>query len=244
MKVTVIGYWGGFPAANEATSGYLFEHDEFRMLVDCGSGVLSKLQNYVAVEKLDAVVISHYHHDHVADIGPLQYARLIKKNLGENLPVLPIYGHPFDQEEFARLAHEGITEAVAYDPERSLQIGPFHITFMKTVHPVACYAMRITTGDATVVYTADSTYLPEFAPFAKNADLLICECNFYAGQNAAPAGHMTSEEAATIARDANVAELWLTHLPHFGERTQLVSEAKAVFSGKVQLAKTGLMWEK
>ena len=55
---------------------------------------------------------------------------------------------------------------------------------------------------------------------------------------------MTSEEAATIARDANVAELWLTHLPHFGERTQLVSEAKAVFSGKVQLAKTGLMWEK
>lgn len=79
MKVTVIGYWGGFPAANEATSGYLFEHEGFRMLVDCGSGVLAKLQNYVSVEKLDAVVVSHYHHDHVADIGPLQYARLIKK---------------------------------------------------------------------------------------------------------------------------------------------------------------------
>lgn len=115
---------------------------------------------------------------------------------------------------------------------------------MKTVHPVTCYAMRITAGDATVVYTADSSYLPEFAPFAKDADLLICECNFYAGQNAAPAGHMTSEEAATIARDANAGELWLTHLPHFGEHMQLVSEAGAVFSGKIQLAKTGLVWEK
>ncbi|MGG3918403.1 MBL fold metallo-hydrolase [Parageobacillus thermoglucosidasius] len=244
MKVTVIGYWGGFPAANEATSGYLVEHEGFRMLVDCGSGVLAKLQNYVSVEKLDAVVVSHYHHDHVADIGPLQYARLIKKNLGAPLPALPVYGHPFDQGEFARLAHEGITEAIAYDPEQPLQVGPFHITFMKTVHPVTCYAMRITAGDATVVYTADSSYLPEFAPFAKDADLLICECNFYAGQNAAPAGHMTSEEAATIARDANAGELWLTHLPHFGEHMQLVSEAGAVFSGKIQLAKTGLVWEK
>jgi ribonuclease BN (tRNA processing enzyme) len=244
MKVTVIGYWGGFPAANEATSGYLFEHDGFRMLVDCGSGVLAKLQNYVSVEKLDAVIVSHYHHDHVADIGPLQYARLIKKNLGAPLPTLPVYGHPFDQGEFARLAHEGITEAIAYDPGQPLQVGPFHITFMKTVHPVTCYAMRITAGGAAVVYTADSSYLPEFAPFAKDADLLICECNFYAGQNAAPAGHMTSVEAATIARDANVAELWLTHLPHFGEHAQLVSEASAVFSGKVQLAKTGLVWEK
>ncbi|OQP03520.1 MBL fold metallo-hydrolase [Geobacillus sp. 44B] len=243
MKVTVIGYWGGFPAANEATSGYLFEHDDFRLLVDCGSGVLSKLQNYVPVEKLDAVVVSHYHHDHVADIGPLQYGRLIKKNLGMDLPVLPIYGHPYDQGEFARLTHEGITKGIAYHPEEPLQVGPFHITFMKTVHPVTCYAMRITAGEETVVYTADSSYLPEFAPFAKNADLLICECNFYAGQNAAPAGHMTSEEAASIACDAGVAELWLTHLPHFGDHAQLVEEAGQQFSGKIQLAKTGLVWE-
>jgi ribonuclease BN (tRNA processing enzyme) len=244
MKVTVIGYWGGFPAANEATSGYLFEHDGFRLLVDCGSGVLSKLQNYISVEELDAVVISHYHHDHVADIGPLQYARLIKTNLGASLQELPIYGHPFDRDGFARLAHKGITKAIAYDPEKPLEVGPFTITFMKTVHPVICYAMRITAGNATVVYTADSSYLPEFVPFSQNADLLICECNFYAGQNAAPAGHMTSEEAAAIARDANVGELLLTHLPHFGELSRLVSEAKAVFSGNVQLAKCGLVWEK
>ncbi|MBA2874820.1 MBL fold metallo-hydrolase [Thermaerobacillus caldiproteolyticus] len=244
MKVTVIGYWGGFPAVNEATSGYLFEHDGFRLLVDCGSGVLSKLQNYISVEELDAVIISHYHHDHVADIGPLQYARLIKTNLGASLHELPIYGHSFDRDGFTRLAHKGITKAISYDPEKPLEVGPFTIQFMKTMHPVTCYAMRITAGGTTVVYTADSSYLPEFVPFSENADLLICECNFYAGQNAAPAGHMTSEEAATIARDANVGELWLTHLPHFGELPQLVKEATALFSGKVQLAKTGLVWEK
>ncbi|HZG61577.1 MAG TPA: MBL fold metallo-hydrolase [Anoxybacillus sp.] len=244
MKVTVVGFWGGFPAAGEATSGYLFEHDGFHLLVDCGSGVLSQLQNYISVEELDAVIISHYHHDHVADIGPLQYARLIKKNLGASLEELPIYGHSFDRDAFIRLAHKDITKNIAYNPEETLQIGPFTIQFMKTQHPVICYAMRITAGDATVVYTADSSYLPEFVPFAQNADLLICECNFYAGQNAAPAGHMTSEEAATIARDANVGELLLTHLPHFGELDHLVKEAKAIFNGPVHLAQSGLIWEK
>lgn len=77
MKMTVVGFWGGFPEAGEATSGYLFEHDGFRLLVDCGSGVLAQLQKYITPSDIDAVVLSHYHHDHVADIGVLQYARLI-----------------------------------------------------------------------------------------------------------------------------------------------------------------------
>jgi ribonuclease BN (tRNA processing enzyme) len=244
MKVTVIGYWGGFPAAGEATSGYLFEHNGYHLLVDCGSGVLSQLQKYISIEKLDAVIVSHYHHDHVADIGPLQYARLIKKNLGANLGELPIYGHPFDKDGFVRLAHKNVTKSIAYNPEETLHIGPFTIQFMETQHPVICYAMRITAGGSTVVYTADSSYLPEFVSFSQNADLLICECNFYAGQNAAPAGHMTSEEAAKIARDADVGELLLTHLPHFGELDNLVKEAKSIYNGLVNLAKSGLVWEK
>ncbi len=63
MKMTVVGFWGGFPEAGEATSGYLFEHDGFRLLVDCGSGVLAQLQKYITPSDIDAVVLSHYHHD-------------------------------------------------------------------------------------------------------------------------------------------------------------------------------------
>ncbi|MEB3751388.1 MULTISPECIES: MBL fold metallo-hydrolase [Geobacillus] len=242
MKVTVIGYWGGFPAANEATSAYLFEHDGFHLLVDCGSGALAKLQNEVDVRQLDAVVLSHYHYDHVADIGPLQYARLIHRNLGADLPVLPIYGHAEDEEAFARLTHSGITEGVAYDPQETVTVGPFALSFLKTAHPVPCYAMRISAGGKDVVYTADSSYLPEFVPFAQGADLLISECNFYAGQHAAAAGHMTSEEAAAIAKGAEVGELWLTHLPHVGRHEQLVEEAARLFGGVIRLARTGLVW--
>lgn len=243
MKVTVIGFWGGFPGVNEATSGYLFQHEGFNLLVDCGSGVMSKLQQFIEVEQLDAVILSHYHHDHIADIGPLQYGRLIKRNMGVEMGILSIYGHALDEAKFASLSAAPDTEGKAYDPNHDLVVGPFTISFMKTDHPVACYAMRITDGKQTVVYTADSSYKPEFVPFAKEADLLISECNFYAGQNAQKAGHMNSEEAASIARDADVNELVLTHLPHFGNHANLVNEVERVFSGKISLAETGLVWE-
>ncbi|MGI8314491.1 MBL fold metallo-hydrolase [Halobacillus mangrovi] len=241
MKVTVIGYWGAYPAAGSATSGYLFESDGFTMLVDCGSGVLSRLQQFKKVTDLDAVVLSHYHHDHIADIGALQYACLVQNTLNETEEILPIYGHDEDSEKFQLLTHQ-YTEGVAYDPEGSLQVGPFTIEFLKTVHPVSCYGMRITDGKGTAVYTADTSYFPEWADFAKQADLLITDTNFYKGMDGQGPGHMSSVEAAKIASKAEVGTLWLSHLPHFGQLVRLRQEAEDEFNGTIQLAEEGLSW--
>jgi ribonuclease BN (tRNA processing enzyme) len=239
IKVTVIGFWGGFPAVGEATSGYLFEKDGFRLLVDCGSGVVSQLQKYIHLKDLNAVVLSHYHHDHVADIGPLQYGMLIQTMLKNRTEPLAIYGHLEDGEGFKRLAHEPYTKAYSYDPTQTLIVGPFRITFLKTNHPVPCYAMRITDGSGTVIFTADSSFKREFIKFSQDADLLICECNFYAGMDGKQAGHMNSTDAATIAHKANVKHLLLTHLPHFGDHQELVEDAKLHFNGKLELAQSG-----
>lgn len=241
MKVTIIGYWGAYPAAGSATSGYLFEKNGFTMLVDCGSGVLSRLQQFIKVTQLDAVVLSHYHHDHIADIGPLQYANLVQNNLNETNNVLPIYGHTEDQAQFEALTHH-YTKGHAYDPDKTLQVGPFTIEFQKTKHPVSCYGMRITDGEKEVVYTADSSYMDEWTPFAKGADLLITDTNFYRGMDGTKAGHMTSEEVGRIAQEAGVETLWLSHLPHFGQLTRLRQEAENLFEGTIQLAEEGLSW--
>lgn len=242
MKVTVVGFWGGYPEKNEATSSYLLEHEGFKLLIDCGSGAVAQLQNYVSPLELDAVILSHYHHDHVADVGVLQYARLIHSYLGKNVPELPIYGHVYDEQGFARLEMPNVTKAMSYDLAHAKKIGPFTITFLETKHPVTCFAMRITAGEQTVIYTADSSYMEEFISFSQDADLLICECNFYKNQDGTSAGHMNSIEAGKIAEKANVKELMLTHLPHYGEVNQLVQEAKEVFHGSVYLAKSGLVW--
>jgi ribonuclease BN (tRNA processing enzyme) len=236
MKLTIIGFWGGYPKKNAASSGYLIEHEGYRMLVDCGSGVLAKLQNVLQPEELDAVIISHYHPDHIADLGVLQYARYIQGFLGKAIPPLPVYGHAFDKQEFLKLTYKEITKGIAYDPNKVLTVGPFQVSFLKTNHPVPCYAMRIEAGGKVVIYTADSSFKEEFIEFCQGADILLCDCNFYSHQNGKSAGHMNSIEAGQFAKRAAVKQLLLTHLPHYGNLNDLVCEATEEFTGIIKLA--------
>ncbi|WP_408606146.1 MBL fold metallo-hydrolase [Jeotgalibacillus campisalis] len=225
---------------NEASSGYLIEQDNFRILLDCGSGVLSHLQRYVSPEELDAVVITHYHPDHTADIGVLQHALLIQHFLQNKKIHVQAYGHSEDKAGLDSLHYKELMTAHAYIPEETLTLGPFTLSFLKTIHPVPCYAVKVKSDQGVMVFTADSAYQEEFISFAKEVDLLISECNFYKGMDAASAGHMTSEDAAAIAEAANVKTLMLSHLPHFGDLNQLVSEAQETYKGKILLASSGL----
>jgi len=236
MKLTIIGYWGGYPKQNAASSGYLLEHEGFQLLIDCGSGILSKVQNIIQPEDLDAVILSHYHPDHVADIGVLQHARLIQGFLGKKLSALPIFGHPFDEQEFNKLTYKNITKGIAYEPNTGLSVGPFQVSFLKTNHPVPCYAMKFQVKGKAVVYTADSSFKEDFIEFSRNADVLLCECNFYGHQNGKSAGHMNSIEAGNFADKAGVKQLILTHLPHYGNLADLITEASGQYTGIIKLA--------
>lgn len=60
----------------------------------------------------------------------------------------------------------------------------------------------------------DTVSFPGLVPFVAESDLLICESTFVLDEDEARAlerGHMTLRQAATLAREAKVKELWLTH---------------------------------
>ena len=68
MRLTVLGGCGGWPAAGLACSGYLVEHDGFRLLIDPGYAVVPRLLAVVDAAAVDAVLVSHGHPDHCADL--------------------------------------------------------------------------------------------------------------------------------------------------------------------------------
>lgn len=246
MKITVLGFYGGYPTQGVGTTSYLVESDDYHLLLDVGSASVLELEKHVDPLQLDAVLLSHYHPDHVADLGVLQHVRLLKRDEhGRKAPLLPIYGHDETNDEFAKLTMDGVSQGTAYNHQPEVSIGPFDVTYMKTLHPVPTYAFRIIERETgkVLVFTADSGYLEEFVSFAETADLLITDTNLFKGQERHQV-HMTSKECGEIAEKASVKKLVLSHLPQSGDWEQLRKEAKEeVTNTAVLLAEKGLTIE-
>lgn len=226
MKLTVLGCLGAYPYEGKGTSSYLIEADGFKLLLDAGSTTLVQLEKYVSPLELDAVILSHYHHDHMADLGVLQYYRQLYPAVSPT-PVLPIYGHTEDSFHFEVLNMPNVSKAVPYFEAEELKLGPFLVTFMKTIHPVPCYAMRFVeekTGKI-FVYTGDSGYLESFIEFAEKADLFLADTYLFEG-NEKHHAHFTSKESGEIAKAAEVKKLLLTHLPQHGSLEDLKKQAQ------------------
>ena len=243
MKVIPVGIWGGYPKAESATSSFLIEHDGFKVLFDCGSGVLSQVQRYITLDEIDALVVSHYHADHVADIGSLQYHHLISYYTGKPVRKLDIYGHDRDAEGFAGLSYKEVTAGRVIAPGERYEIGPFSVTFAETVHPVYCLAARFEADGKAVVFTADTEFFEGLAEFASGADLLVSEANLYEEYKGKSPGHMAGSEAGKLARLADAKRLLLTHLPQDGDVQVIRAAAMDAFGGSTELAEPGSVVE-
>lgn len=238
MKITVLGIYGGYPFNGVPSSSYLVQDSGFNLLLDAGSGSLLSLEENLDPLQLDAVLLSHYHHDHAADIGVLQYYWQL--NSGEKKhPILDIYGHAQDPINFATLTLPQVTQGKVYQDYETLNLGPFKINFLRTIHPVPTYAIRIENQSGEVlVYTGDTAYFDGLVDFAADADLLIADTNF-AKDKTGRIWHMTSVQSATLARNARVKKLLLSHLPQEVSFTQILSEASVIYSGAM-IAEKGM----
>lgn len=84
-----------------------------------------------------------------------------------------------------------------------------------------------------ISYITDTRPIREIESFVKGSNLFICE-GMYGDENdiikAKENKHMTFSEAANIAKNANVKELWLTHFsPSMEDENLYLNNAKNVF---------------
>jgi ribonuclease Z len=84
-----------------------------------------------------------------------------------------------------------------------------------------------------VSYVTDSRPVKHIKDIVKNSDLFICEGMYGEDEqheNAIDKMHMIFSEAATIAKEADVKELWLTHFsPSMSRPNDFIEFAKATF---------------
>lgn len=242
MKITVIGFWGAYPEKMEATSAYLVQTDKINLLLDCGSGALSLLQNHIKLEELDAVILTHYHGDHSADVKTLQYSALILNKLGKRTNPLELYGVK-EEPDFSNLNYGKVCKGIEINSNSILNLGDLTLTFSDNIHPVTCLAVKVQQGEKSFVHTSDTQWNDNLLELCKNSNVIFSECNLYNEQLGMVPGHLTAGEAGRLAKLSEASKLILTHLPHHGNHNDLLNEAKEEFHGSIELAKSNLVIE-
>lgn len=88
-----------------------------------------------------------------------------------------------------------------------------------------------------ISYCTDSRPTGELPGFIKNSDLFVCEGMYGDEENrekAVQKKHMMFSEAAYLARDGNVKELWLTHYsPSLDDPKEYIDSARDIFENTI-----------
>lgn len=256
-RLTVLGFRAGRPDATSPCSGYLLEHDGTTVLVDCGPGIITELVSRRLEHRLDAVVLTHLHQDHMFDVVPLAFTRLLTPTPPAPIPLFvpedsmgtlavlddwvavpsdPAVGRPLATAfDIRPLVRDGATEVRV--------AGDVTLTAYRAQHVVPSASLRFRVGGATVAFSSDTGWCDGVLAAAQGADVFVCETTYLTADPAmlTEHGHLTAELTGKLARTAGVGRLVVSHLLGFDDEKSFAAAAEAAGPVPVTAARSGLV---
>ncbi len=250
-RAIALGGASAAPNSGQGCSGYLIEDGDLRLVLDLGPGTLTELLRHCEISSVSGIVITHFHVDHILDLVAFWWGWLHRPDpLPAPIPLwlppdgtrsvrhfLSAFGRGDEVDRF----FDEICSAAEYSVKQPIQIGGATISFASTAHYVPCWAVRVDLPGNIVTYTADTGPAADLTSLARDADLLIAESMLVGSFDEFPnRGSSTPIEAATLARNANVKRLMLTHFWSKRDADEAFRQATSIFSGPTYLARPGL----
>ena len=257
MVITPLGTVSPYAKGDKNCPGYLIEYGDYKYLFDCGNGI-TRLMNFPNDLRNLTIFLSHLHPDHCSDVSSIAQALYVYKRLGyidENVEIyipnkdsrkeeIHIDGNKNDHNDWG-YTKTIVKQTLDYEYLKNFE-GNYPVTFigydnieykkddltiksLQVPHQISAYAFRIDSNAGSVVYSGDTGNSDELKEFAKDCDLFICESTFLRGQFRSSNTHLYAYEAATIAKEANVRKLLLTHFWPELDKTLYLNEAKEIF---------------
>lgn len=244
MKIRVLGSGAAYPRPGGACSGFLLEDGETRVWLDAGNGTFARLTEHLPCAEVDAIVVSHSHGDHTADLLPMMYALGFDTEVGG----LPVHAPVDVPQRLGAGLGEGSMQVLSrvFDfraIEEPFEVGALRFEPFPTYHPVETYGFRVAAGGGTLVYTADTAYYAGLVESCSGADVLLSEATFVRGDEAPDGLHLWAEEAGMVAAKGGAGRLVLTHIWGTSDPRTAVEEASTVYEGPVEAAVEGAVYE-
>jgi ribonuclease BN (tRNA processing enzyme) len=248
-RLIVLGSGTAVPRGDRTTSCYLVDDGAGTvLLVDCGPGALQRAaaRGY-DLERIDAVLVTHVHPDHCADLVALCFALRSPELPARRRPLL-VVGHPAVALLVSRLRNAwpgwlGVTgkrlETRSVEPGPVPLPGRTGVTAHRVAHHESSLGYRLALPDGNqLAFSGDATEGAALAELGREADLFVLEA---AGPEFRPIkGLLTPRRAARVAASCGARALLLTHFYPSVLSTPIEDEARESFEGRLMLAQDGL----
>ena len=247
MRLTTVGTGTAAPVAGRVQSGHLIEAGAMHLLMDCGSGICTRLADLgVPWQTISHVAITHFHADHIVDIPTLMYAWRYGQLPPRSEP-LEIIGPAGTVQLLARLAAifgDGLL-ALGFPisvreltPDFEVDLGDgVAIRCHKVPHTSESVAYSVERGGRRIVYTGDTGPDSALGEWARGSDVLLAECSLPDAM--AMATHLTPRQCGALGAAARPDVLALTHFYPPVESVDIRGEVGERFDGTVVLATDG-----
>lgn len=247
MRLTTVGTGTAAPARGRVQSGQLVEVGDVRLLMDCGSGVATRLADLgLAWQDITHLAISHFHADHVVDVPTLlfawRYGQLPPRAKG--LEIIGPAGTVRLLSTFAGVFGQGLL-ALGFpisvrelSPGNAIVLGDdVRLSCLKVPHTDESVAYSVEGRGRRIVYTGDTGPDAELGRWAAGCDVLVAECSL--PDSMAMPTHLTPSQCGALGAAAQPAVLALTHFYPPVEAVDIRGAVGAQFSGAVALATDG-----
>jgi ribonuclease BN (tRNA processing enzyme) len=218
------------------------------LVFDLGSGaVRGMLRADLDPFAVDRIFFTHFHPDHTVDAVPLLFAINHGSQERRTRPLRLAGPEPFVEFWASLMKVWGTWMAGDYptllselprDCPSPIELAGCRLTWAPAEHRQESIAYRLDAGDGAFVYTGDTEYSESVIKLARNADTLLIECAF--PDDTPVPGHLTPSGVASIASEAGVKRIVLTHIYPVTDLHDLVSEVGNGFDGEVIVAEDGL----
>ncbi|BCU67577.1 MBL fold metallo-hydrolase [Sulfolobales archaeon HS-7] len=204
MKIRFLGTGSGASVGSRRfKSGVLIDNT---ILLDCGTGVNFRLDDLSLSTKVEVVMVSHLHIDHINGIPEVLVQRAVNK-----APPLKIRSPPGFTSYFRSLKGIGnvINAEIIEDYLPTFKNDQLAIWSVKADHAIYGVAYVIDSYDKRIIYSGDTAEpVDEILEVAKDADLIIHESSCI--DDCKQFGHTSIKEVLTLFSGKKVI---LTHIP-------------------------------